>query len=88
MLKAGQGSVDMARESLHAVERVRGSGLGKGSAIKRPDAEIILSADPFLDMRELLRSGAISSAGGHRCRSRVSAFIRPADHHDAAADRP
>jgi transposase InsO family protein len=47
---AGQGSVDMARESLHAVERVRGSGLGKGSAIKRPDAEIILSADPFLDM--------------------------------------
>jgi len=42
--------VDMARESLHAVERVRGSGLGKGSAIKRPDAEIILSADPFLDM--------------------------------------
>jgi aryl-alcohol dehydrogenase-like predicted oxidoreductase len=38
--------------------------------------------------RELLRSGAISSAGGHRCRSRVSAFIRPADHHDAAADRP
>jgi hypothetical protein len=42
--------VDMARESLHAVERLRGSGLGKGSAIKRPDAEIILSADPFLDM--------------------------------------
>jgi hypothetical protein len=40
----------MARESLHAVERLRGSGLGKGSAIKRPDAEIILSADPFLDM--------------------------------------
>ena len=41
--------MDMARESLHAVERVRGSGLGKGSAIKRPDAEIILSADPFLE---------------------------------------
>ena len=64
-LKAGQGSVDMARESLHAVERLRGSGLGKGSAIKRPDAEIILSADPFLDMplsdQEAMRRCRLSS---------------------------
>jgi hypothetical protein len=55
----------MARESLHAVERVRGSGLGKGSAIKRPDAEIILSADPFLDMplsdQEAMRRCRLSS---------------------------
>jgi len=65
----------MARESLHAVERVRGSGLGKGSAIKRPDAEIILSADPFLDMplsdQEAMRTQHMSRERGdgtrHRC---------------------